>query len=79
MLDVEAGFTPAVPAHLRSSGLSGDGRDYEYPHDLEGSFSNQVYLPQEMGPKTYYNPKANGYEATLLDRLKRLMELRRKN
>lgn len=79
MLDVESGFTPAVPAHLRSSGLSGDGKDYEYPHDLEGTFSSQVYLPQEMGPKTYYSPKANGFEVTLLDRLKRLMELRRLN
>jgi len=79
MLDVEAGFTPAVPAHLRSSGLSGDGKDYEYPHDLEGTFSSQVYLPQETGPKTYYSPKASGFEATLLDRLKRLIELRRKN
>lgn len=79
LTDVEAGFTPAVPAHLRSSGLSGDGKDYEYPHDMEGNFSKQSYLLQDGQPKRYYIPKPNGYEATLLERLKRLIELRRKN
>ncbi len=78
LADVEAGFTPAVPAHLRSSGLAGDGKDYEYPHDLEGNFSSQSYLPETEGPKTYYVPKANGYESTLLERLRRLIELRGK-
>ena len=78
LADVEAGFTPAVPAHLRSSGLAGDGKDYEYPHDLEGNFSTQAYLPDTEEPKTYYVPKANGYEATLLERLRRLIELRGK-
>jgi putative ATPase len=78
LADVEAGFTPAVPAHLRSSGLAGDGKDYEYPHDLEGNFSSQAYLPETEEPKTYYVPKANGYESTLLERLRRLIELRGK-
>ena len=78
LADVEAGFTPAVPAHLRSSGLAGDGKDYEYPHDLEGNFSSQSYLPETEESKTYYIPKASGYEATLLERLRRLIELRGK-
>ena len=78
LADVEAGFTPAVPAHLRSSGLAGDGKDYEYPHDLEGNFSSQAYLPETEESKTYYIPKANGYESTLLERLRRLIELRGK-
>lgn len=76
LADVEAGFTPAVPAHLRSSGLAGDGKDYEYPHDLAGTFSHQEYFPQDGDSKTYYEPKGNGYEQTLLERLKRLLELR---
>ena len=75
--DVDDGFTPAVPAHLRSSGLGTDGDDYEYPHDLENSFSNQVYLPVEGHARTYYEPKANGFEVNLLERLKRLLGLRR--
>lgn len=76
--DVEQGLTPAVPAHLRSSGLAGDGKDYEYPHDLDGNFSLQNYLPDEAKKVSYYIPKSNGYEATLMERFKRLRELRRK-
>jgi putative ATPase len=76
--DVNGGFTPAVPAHLRSSGLGGDGDDYEYPHDLENTFSDQLYLPQDAQRRIYYEAKANGFEATLVERLKRLLGLRRK-
>jgi putative ATPase len=76
--DVNEGFTPAVPAHLRSSGLGGDGDDYEYPHDLENTFSDQLYLPQDAQRRIYYEAKANGFEATLVERLKRLLGLRRK-
>ena len=75
--DVNQGFTPAVPSHLRSSGLGGDGDDYQYPHDLENNLSNQVYLPKDGQNRTYYQAKANGFEATLLERLKRLLSLRR--
>ena len=76
LADVSSGFTPAVPAHLRSSGLAGDGKDYEYPHDLEGTFSQQLYLPKDGKERSYYLPKSSGYEATLAERLKRLLGLR---
>lgn len=75
--DVEAGFTPAVPAHLRSSGLGLDGKDYEYPHDLENNYSHQSYLPSEQGEKTYYIPKSNGFEVNLLERFKKILGLKR--
>jgi len=74
--DVMSGYTPAVPAHLRSSALAGDGKDYEYPHDLENSFSRQSYLPDEGKQRKYFKPKAVGFEATLLERLSRLLGLK---
>jgi putative ATPase len=77
LADVSAGFTPSVPAHLRSSGLAGDGKDYEYPHDLENFFSNQGYLPSEGGQKHYYKPKSSGFEVNLLERLQKLLNLKR--
>lgn len=77
LADVNEGFTPAVPAHLRSSDLGGDGDDYEYPHDLENSFSNQEYLPLDGRTRTYYEARSIGFEANLLERLKRLISLRR--
>jgi putative ATPase len=76
--DVNEGFTPSVPAHLRSSGLGTDGDDYEYPHDLENNYSSQVYLPNAGQIRTYYEPKTLGFEANLLERLKRLLSLRQK-
>ena len=76
--DVNEGFTPAVPTHLRSSGLGGDEDDYEYPHDLVSTFSLQAYLPQDGQNRTYYQPKVNGFEATLLETLKKLLGLRGK-
>jgi putative ATPase len=78
LADVSAGFTPSVPAHLRSSGLAGDGKDYEYPHDLENFFSNQGYLPTEAGQKHYYKPKNSGFEVNLLERLQKLLYFKRR-
>lgn len=75
--DVEAGFTPQVPAHLRSSGLGLDGKDYEYPHDLESNYSLQSYLPSDGEIKSYYIPKGNGFEANLLERFKKLLGMKR--
>lgn len=73
--DVEAGFTPPVPSHLRSSVINKDGVDYEYPHDLENSLSSQTYLPAGVN-KSYYQAKANGFEATLLDRFLKISTFR---
>ena len=74
--DVRNGFTPTVPSHLRSAGLEGDGGDYEYPHDLEGSFSKQSYLPEEGKPRKYFNPKGAGFESTLMERINRILGLK---
>ena len=74
--DVEAGFTPSVPSHLRSSSLNKGDLEYEYPHDLENSLSGQEYLPENEGKKTYYQAKANGYEATLMERFLKISSMR---
>jgi putative ATPase len=74
--DVEAGFTPSVPSHLRSSSLNKGDLEYEYPHDLENSLSGQEYLPENEGKKTYYQAKANGYESTLMERFLKISSMR---
>lgn len=75
--DVREGFTPSVPAHLRSSTIENDRIGYEYPHDLASGVSTQLYL-SEATSKRYYQPKASGFEATLLERLAKLLKLRGK-
>lgn len=66
-----------VPMHLRSTSYSGseklgNGKGYKYPHDYEGSYVPQDYLPDEIKGKRYYDPTENGYEKFISDRLKNL-------
>lgn len=75
--DVRGGFTPSVPAHLRSSTIENDRIGYEYTHDLPSGVSTQLYLP-ESGSKGYYQPKSSGFESTLLERLAKILNLRGK-
>ena len=78
LADVREGFTPSVPAHLRSSSIENDRIGYEYPHDLASMVSTQLYLP-EGRDRRYYQPKASGVESTLLERLAKLLKLRGKS
>jgi len=74
--DVETGLTPAVPRHLRSAAIGKDP-GYEYPHDLDTGISGQEYVPTEA-QRSYYEPKGVGFEATLGERLKRVLAFLRK-
>ena len=76
LAEVKAGYTPPVPAHLRSSNIENDRIGYEYPHDLASGVSTQDYLPAEDADKRYYQPKPSGYELTLMERLAKLLKLR---
>ena len=70
------------PAHILNAPTKlmkdvGYGKGYEYDHDLEGGVSGQNYFPTEMGkPPTFYEPKAQGREAALLERLERFRAVR---
>lgn len=64
-----------VPVHLKSSGYSGakrlgHGRDYRYPHDYEGHYIQQQYLPSALIGKKFYQPTSQGYE----EKIRRYLE-----
>ncbi|MDR3349580.1 MAG: hypothetical protein LBO03_08320 [Acidaminococcales bacterium] len=68
--DVREKYCGRVPPHLRGTGyrgakLLGHGRDYKYPHDYEGNFVEQQYLPDGLLDSEYYKPGGNGYEKTI--------------
>ncbi len=68
----------AVPPHLKDAHYpaakkAGFGAGYQYPHDYEGGFVSQQYLPGP--PKSYYVPKAAGHEKNVLLHLQRLRTL----
>lgn len=75
--DIKNLETGKVPNHLKDSNYYGAkkfgyGKGYKYPHDYEGSFVAQQYLPDEFINKDYYKPTENGYEKVIKDRLSSL-------
>ena len=69
--DIGSGRTLAVPPHLRDSHYKGakalgHGQGYQYPHDHDGGYVPQAYLPEG---RTYYTPTRLGAEARIADRL----------
>lgn len=79
--DVNEGRTFEVPEHLRNVHLrtAEGGRPeagYVYPHDQEGHFAAQDYLP---APRRYYEPSREGYEETIARRMSAWEERRRQS
>jgi putative ATPase len=77
--DVKSKKTIPVPKHLkdshyRSAKKLGFGVDYKYPHNFEGGFVPQEYLPAQM-KKTYYVPKNIGFEKNIKLYLQKLQSL----
>lgn len=69
--DIGAGRTLEVPSHLKDSHYKGAKTlghrgGYLYPHDFEGGYVPQAYLPEG---RTYYTPTRQGAEARIADRL----------
>lgn len=75
LCDVRSGRVQPVPEHLKNVHVQAEGKAaapaYKYPHDYEGTAVAQDYLTI---PKTYYRPKAAGYEETIAKRLAALRE-----
>ena len=62
-----------VPTHLRDAHYAGArdmgfGAQYVYPHDVEGGWADQRYLPEELGDATFFDPSDYGDEADLARR-----------
>ena len=65
----------SVPLHLRNATTplmeqQGYGQDYKYAHDYPGHFVEQEYLPPAQRGQRYYTPSDQGYERTVIDRLR---------
>lgn len=65
--DVEELGALPVPMHLRnaSSALGkslGFGQGYQYPHNFEGHYVAEHYLPEALGGRRYYEPSSSGRE-----------------
>lgn len=72
MKDIESRRTGPVPLHLRNDAFKGArdwgyGVEYKYPHDYEGNYVEQQYLPEDLKDVRYYYPSENGYEKQMKD------------
>jgi len=72
----------SVPRHLmdgnRDSAPMGHGKDYVYPHEFEGHYTPQQYLPKRLLGTYFYQPSDEGYEAQVTARLEMWREVQRK-
>ncbi len=72
-----------VPLHLRNAPTKlmknlDYGKNYKYPHNFEGHFVMENYLPEELKGAQYYQPTENGQEKNLKERLKALWKGKKK-
>lgn len=80
----KTGYLP-VPYRLRNAPTPlletlGYGEGYMYPHDYEGGYVPQDYLPVVLDGKelTFYEPTDRGYEKTIKERLAYWREIKSK-
>jgi putative ATPase len=79
--DVLAHGSLPVPLHLRNAPTKlmegmGYGVEYKYPHDYEGAYVVEDYLPEKLKGRRYYQPKGQGHEAAIKARLDEWERLR---
>ncbi len=71
-----------VPAKLRPDSVAGralgHGQDYKYPHDFEGNYVAEDYLPEQLVGTRLYEPSDSGYEAEHQKRLAELEQRRKR-
>jgi len=69
------------PAHIRNAPTKlmkqlGYGKGYQYDPESEEGFSGADYFPEGMARQTFYDPKGEGYEAKVKERLERWAAIR---
>lgn len=74
----EHGALP-VPMHLRNAPTKlmkgmGYGGGYKYPHNFEGNYVVERYLPDALRNARFYQPTTNGFEAELSKRREHQLE-----
>jgi putative ATPase len=82
MKKIEEEGQVSVPRHLqdsnRDAAAMGHGKDYVYPHDHEGHFTPQQYLPKRLLGTYFYQPSQDGYESQVTARLEMWREAQRR-
>lgn len=72
--EVAKDFVVAIPMYLRNAPTRmmekmGYAKGYKYPHDYEGHFVDEVYLPKSVSNHIFYEPSNEGSEKSIKNRL----------
>ena len=71
-----------VPDHLKDANRDarglGHGAGYAYPHDFDGHWTPQNYLPKEIAGMSFYAPTHEGHEQDVSQRLERWRDAQRR-
>jgi putative ATPase len=72
---VRDGVVGEVPTHLRDAHYQGaaaigHGSGYDYPHDHEGGWIDQQYLPDGLTDRVWYEPSPYGDEQEVSERMR---------
>lgn len=79
--DVQSSPSYDVPVHLRNAPTKlmkelGYGHEYRYAHDEPNAFAaGEVYFPDDMGERRYYEPVERGLEIKIAEKLRSLRKL----
>ncbi len=70
---VTEGGPQPVPMHLRNAPTKmmkslGYGAGYKYPHNFDGNYVPEDYLPDALRGRRFYQPSRNGFERELAER-----------
>ena len=79
---IDSGPLP-VPLNLRNAPTPlmkslGYGSAYKYPHNYQGNYVPEDYLPESLRGRRFYQPSDNGFEAELRKRLEQLLQAKGK-
>ncbi len=73
--EIEENGVGPIPIHLmdgsRDAKGLGHGQGYDYPHNHDGHWAPQQYLPSSLAGHKFYKPSNQGYEAEVSERLQR--------
>ncbi len=70
-----------VPMHLRNAPTKlmkslGYGGGYQYPHDFEGNYVVENYLPEGLRAERFFEPSGSGYEQKHKERIETIRSQR---
>ena len=60
---------PSRGSNYSGAASIGHGAGYEYPHDHDGGWVAQQYLPDELTDRHWYQPSQHGHEQEIARRM----------